>query len=470
MNHGLSRRTFLRGVGATLTLPWLGSLSRFGMAAAAEAAASEPAYSAAVKAVRAKVGEQPFQELLARLRKTNSDIKLKGLKTIRGVPDAGGTFLTGYPYTEFYDWDLYFENLYLSYYGVFPYCYTNLKEFLSRQRTDGYINRSLNKQRDRQHFKPFMAQLVVLGARQDNYDWLKESPAGATVTAPANGSYYNRLKLYLDKWFSYDGDQNGLPTWNSADAAGTDNQWSRAGQIGAFEVEGVDLAAYLVRELQAMAVIAGHLGEKADAQSFRDHAAKVNRLINEVFWDEKQGLYFDRNEKTKQPVPVKSATNFMPLFCGAPSDAQVKRIVKEHLTNENEFWLAYPVASYARIEPDYYQGSHLLPNGSHECNWRGSTWAPINYMIFQGLMRYGQIDVARELASRLFEMAVVKNPVLREYYNAETGEGLGQTNFWGFTALYYVMLLECELKFDASALEGKFRPIIPEELGIKYEA
>jgi len=452
---GLSRRTFLQGVGAAAALPCLAPLRGFAAEASPAAvatgtpppAAAEPAYSAAVKAVRAKVGEQPFQELLVRLRKTNADIKLKGLKTIRGVANAGGTFLTGYPYTEFYDWDLYFENLYLAYYGVFPYCYTNLKEFLSRQTADGYINRSLNKQRDQQHFKPFLAQLVVLGARQDkdNYQWLTTSPASgvdgvAKVTFPENGSYYNRLKKYLDKWFSYDGDKNGLPTWNSADAAGTDNQWSRAGQIGAFEVEGADLAAYLSRELQAMAVIAGHLGEKEDKQAFLDHVTKLNKLINDVFWDDKQGLYFDRNEKTNKQVPVKSATNFMPLFCGAPSDAQVKRMVKEHLTNEKEFWLAYPVASYAKTEPDYYQGSHRLPNGSNECNWRGSTWAPTNYMIFQGLMRYGQVDVARDLAGRLFEMAVVKNPMLREYYNAETGEGLGQTSFWGFTALYYVML------------------------------
>ncbi len=203
INCNLSRRTFLRGVGVTMTLPWLESLSRFGSASAAEAAAPEPAYSDAVKAVRAKVGEQPFQELLVRLRKTNSDIQLKGLKTIRGVPNAGGTFLTGYPYTEFYDWDLYFENLYLSYYGVFPYCYTNLKEFLARQTADGYINRSLNKQRDRQHFKPFLAQLVVLGARQDkdNYDWVKESPTGATVTVPANGSYSAASSCILTSGF-----------------------------------------------------------------------------------------------------------------------------------------------------------------------------------------------------------------------------------------------------------------------------
>ncbi len=69
----------------------------------------------------------------------------------------------------------------------------------------------------------------------------------------------------------------------------------------------------------------------------------------------------------------------------------------------------------------------------------------------------GIMDVAKDLAGRLFEMAVVKNPVLREYYNAETGEGLGQTNFWGFTALYYVMLLEHGAGYDASHLTKPFQ-------------
>jgi len=64
---------------------------------------------------------------------------------------------------------------------------------------------------------------------------------------------------------------------------------------------------------------------------------------------------------------------------------------------------------------------------------------------------------------------VVKNPMLREYYNAEDGSGLGQTQFWGFTALYYAMLLECHLKYDISSLEQPFRPIIPEELGVKFD-
>jgi hypothetical protein len=409
-------------------------------------AASTPA----AKTLYDQIGSSEWTELNHRLRTVNADIQAHGLRHIPGVE---GTFLTGYPYNEFYDWDLYFENLYLSYYGVWTYCFTNLKEFLNREQPDGYVNRSLIKQRDRQQFKPFLAQLAVLGCKQnhDDYEWLR-------------GNYYARLVKYLDKWFSYDSDHNGLPVWNSADAAGTDNQWSRGGALGAFEIEGVDLASYLIRELRAMSVIAAHLKLHADSAHFTRHAGQVVKLINATFWDEQQGMYFDRNEKTGKRVYVKSATNFMPLFAGAATHRRAERMIHEHLLNPDEFWLNYPVASYAKTEPDYYQGSH------HECNWRGPTWAPTNYMIFQGLRRYGYGADARELATRLFSMALVKNPVLREYYNAETGEGLGQTRFWGFTALYYGMLLESILGYDASTLEGRVEPIVTRELGVAFQA
>jgi putative isomerase len=409
-----------------------------------------PPATAAAKTLFNDIGASSWTELNHRLRAVNSDIQANGLRHIPGVE---GTFLTGYPYNEFYDWDLYFENLYLSYYGIWPYCFTNLKEFLNRQQPDGYISRSLIAQRDRQHFKPFLAQLAVLGCKQnhDDYEWLR-------------GNYYKRLGKYIDKWFSYDSDHNGLPVWNSADAAGTDNQWSRAGALSSFEIEGVDLASYLVRELRAMSVIATHLKLDADSKEFDRHADQLSEIMNFAFWDQKQGMYFDRNEKTGNRVYVKSATNFMPLFAGVAKPERARRMIHEHLLNPDEFWLAFPVASYAKTEPDYYQGSH------HECNWRGSTWAPTNYMIFQGLRAYGYQAEARELATRLFNMALLKNAVLREYYNAETGEGLGQTRFWGFTSLYYGMLLESILGYDASTLQKPVEPIVTRELGIQFQS
>ena len=402
----------------------------------------------AAKALHAQIGAAAYTELDHHLRTVNADLAVNGL---RRLPNIEGALLTGYPKNEFYDWDLYFENLYLSYYGVAPFCFTNLKEFLNREQPDGYVNRSLINRRDRQQFKPFLAQLAILGSRQagNSFEWLR-------------GNYYDRLATYLVKWFSYDGDHNGLPVWNSADAAGTDNQWSRAGALSSFEIEGTDLASYLVRELRAMAVIATELGLRDDATGYSRHADQLIQLINEYFWDDKRGIYFDRNEKTGKQVNVLSATSFTPLFAGACTHAQAKRMVNEHLLNPTEFWLTYPVASYAKTEPDYYQGSH------RECNWRGPTWAPTNYMIFHGLQNYGFHKEARDLAAKLFDMAVLKNPVLREYYNAETGEGLGQTRFWGFTALYYGMLLESELNYDASSLTQPILPIMSQNLGIQF--
>jgi hypothetical protein len=408
-------------------------------------------------AARAETGGTERALLIRRLAAINADIRAYGLRSIAGV--TGGPFLTGYPYNEFYDWDLYFENLYLSYFGVWPYCFTNLKEFLNRQDPDGYVNRSLIKRRDRQQFKPFLAQLAVLGGRQEPQAY-----------AQLRGNYYGRLQRYLDKWFSYDGDGNGLPTWNSADAAGTDNQWSRAGALASFSVEGVDLASYLVRELDAMAVIASALDLSADARHYRERAGELRRLIEATFWDERDGMYYDRNERTGQLVRVKSATNFMPLFCGAASNERARRTVKEHLLNPNEFWLPFPVASYARTEPDYYQGNHRLPNGGTECNWRGPTWAPTNYLIFQGLRRYGWHEPATELANRLYDLALHRNPVLREYYNAETGAGLGQTHFWGFTALYLGMTFEDRLGYDASSLTAPARPVLRESVDLPFES
>jgi putative isomerase len=450
----VTRRTMLVGSASLLGHEFIRRQSLAQAVATAVAAPSDAPVAApstaASKTLFNEIGAGSWTELNHRLRAVNADIQANGLRHIPGVE---GTFLTGYPYNEFYDWDLYFENLYLSYYGVWPYCFTNLKEFLNREQPDGYVNRSLIKQRDRQQFKPFLAQLAVLGCKQnhDDYEWLR-------------GNYYDRLVKYIDKWFSYDSDHNGLPVWNSADAAGTDNQWSRAGALSSFEIEGVDLASYLVRELRAMAVIATHLKLGADCKAFDRHADQLIEIMNFAFWDEKQGMYFDRNEKTGKRVFVKSATNFMPLFAGAATPERAKRTIHERLLNPDEFWLAFPVASYAKTEPDYYQGSH------NECNWRGSTWAPTNYMIFQGLRRYGYHAEARALATRLFNMALLKNPMLREYYNAETGEGLGQTRFWGFTALYYGMLLESILDYDASTLDKSVEPIVTRELDIKFQS
>lgn len=431
-------------VAVALVLTFTFALSQ----AAAEPPATQPGVAAAAEALRASLGDDLNLALRLRVEQVNRDIATNGI-----LPFAESTdkLLTGYAYHEFYDWDLYFENLYLSHFGQSAYCFTNLRMFLDRQQDDGFISRTLRHPRTRQMFKPFLAQIAVLGSTQRNdYQWLR-------------GRYYQRLGKYLDRWFKYDSDGNGLPVWNSADHSGMDNQVSRAGKMDAFEVEGVDLACYLVRELRAMAVIAQQLGLDADRAAFEQRAGKLADTINAVMWDDRDGFYYDRNEKTGQTVRVKSVAGFIPLWAGVASPQQARRLVDEHLHNPAEFWLAYPVACYARTEPDYYQGE-----GRGNCNWRGTTWVPTNYMIMHGLVRYGYRDLARELAYKTCRMALVENDTTREYYNGETGKGLGLNPFWGWSALAYVMPLELEMGYDPTEIGDPIRPATSEAMSIKW--
>jgi len=407
--------------------------------------------SEAASAVRERVGEQTWQRLLRRLAEVNRDIRTRGIRAYNYRADL----VTGYSYDEFYDWDLYFENLYLSHFGVSRYCRSNVEAFLDKQLACGFVGRSLINPRWRQHFKPFLAQIALLGSRQTGrFDWLGEI-------------YYERLRKYFDYWFWHqDFDKNGLCVWDSADHSGMDNQDRRAGGIYSMTVEGVDLNCYLVRELRAMAVIATALGRGSDAGEFAVHADALSTLINETLWDEADGFYYDRHERRGELVRVKSVAGFIPLWLGIVPSERAERLVREHLLNEGEFWIPYPVATWSKSEPDYVQ----VHENRGICNWLGTTWIPTNYMVFHGLRRQGFTDTARELAYKTFEL-VINEADTREYYDGENGVGQGLNPFWGWSALGYLMPLELEQGYDPTDLGNEaIRAMAAEDLGIEFPA
>lgn len=394
------------------------------------------------------------ERLASRLHEVNGHIRERGVGQgkAKGALWSGmnADLLTGYSYGEYYDWDLYFENLYLSHFGVSLYCRTNLEVFLDRQLACGFVARTLIEPRQRQHFKPFLAQIAVLGSRQfGSFAWLA-------------GKYYERLAKYLDYWRWFcDFDKNGLSVWDSADHSGMDNQVLRAGPLDTMSVEGVDLNCYLVRELDAMEWIARALDLPADSRKWAAEAAALRGAINDILYDEADGFYYDRDERTGALIRVKSASSFAPLWAGVADARRAGRLVG-HLTDPDEFWLAHPLASWARNEVGYYQQRR-----GFECTWMGACWVPINYMAAHGLMRYGYTDVAHALARKTFDMAL-NEITTREYYDAETGVGQGLNPFWGWSALAYTLPLELEACYDPTDLGTAIRPLAGEATDVRF--
>ena len=405
--------------------------------------------SEAASAVRERVGEQTWQRLLRRLAEVNRDIRTRGIRAYNYRADL----VTGYSYDEFYDWDLYFENLYLSHFGVSRYCRSNVEAFLDKQLACGFVGRSLINPRWRQHFKPFLAQIALLGSRQTGrFDWLGEI-------------YYERLRKYLDYWFWHqDFDKNGLCVWDSADHSGMDNQDRRAGENYSMTVEGVDLNCYLVREYQALSALATGIGLAAVAATFEAKATALSETINEVMWDEADGFYYDRYERKGEPVRVKSVAGFIPLWAGIVPPDRAERLVKDHLLNEEEFWICYPVATWSKSEPDYVQ----VLEDRNICNWLGTTWIPTNYMVFHGLRKQGFGDIAEDLAYKTFEL-VINEADTREYYDGESGVGQGLNPFWGWSALGYLMPMEFENEYDPTEIEEEtILPLAAQETGLRF--
>lgn len=368
------------------------------------------------------------QRMEARLRELKENIFHHGVRFYQGRE-----VVTGYMYEELYDWDLYFECLFLAYLGEPRFCRNNVEMFLDQQEESGFIPRTMGicYPKPRHHFKPFLAQTALLGCRQTgDYRWL-------------DGKYYQRLKQYLHYWFWHcDADKNGLCFWDGSDHSGMDNQALRLGHIGRMEYEGVDLNTYLVRELQAMEQLALALGREEDAGSFAVQAKTLEEQLNATFWDEAAGFYFDRSEITGQLNRLRTISGFLPLWLGSVPQDRARRLVEEHLVDPEQFWLKYPVATWAKDETGYYQERR-----GGECTWMGATWIPTNYMVFQGLRRHGFEEVAHQLASRTLEMMLAESTT-REYYNGETGAGQGLSPFWGWSSLGYVMALEDKLGYD----------------------
>jgi hypothetical protein len=400
----------------------------------------------ALKNFRKKIGNTRYSQLFTRLGEVNADIKNRG---VLFDSISKKELITGYEYGQFYDWDLYFENIYLSYYGISKFNFRNLEAFFMLQQSDGFIKRSFGPKDygKEDMFKPFIAQIVLLGSLHErNYQWAKDQ--------------YSNLKKYLEKWFSYDDDKNGLVYWpGGAYHSGMDNQFTRC--VG--KSEGADLNCYLVRELQAMAVISDKLGMAKEREEFLKRAKALSDLINKNLWDSADGFYYDRDELTGKLTKVKSVAGFTPLWAKIASKEQAKILVTKHLQNPEEFWVNYPLASYAKSEPDYYQ---KLKYG--ECNWRGPAWIPINYMVCHGLVKYGYKKIAIDLAYRTFDL-VLRNKNTREFFNSETGDGFGCNPFYGWSTLGYFLPLELEMGYDPTDIDNKQLQKLSEKLNINLE-
>jgi glycogen debranching enzyme len=112
-------------------------------------------------------------------------------------------------------------------------------------------------------------------------------------------------------------------------------------------------------------------------------------------------------------------------------------MMDEHYFNPGEFAGEWILPSIARNDP-LYEKQHY---------WQGRVWAPMNYLVYLGLQRFGLPDARTELADKSLKLLLKEwreHRHIHENYNANTGEGCdspSSDSFYHWGALLGVVAL-----------------------------
>jgi hypothetical protein len=124
-----------------------------------------------------------------------------------------------------------------------------------------------------------------------------------------------------------------------------------------YRQETVDLNCYAYADMQAMAAIAGILGESSARDRWLASAKKSRGEVLAKLWDPKTGFFYDRDAVTKQWSLIKTPTSFYPFWAGIGEKEHLPLF--KHLFNPAEFWTPYPLPTVSMDYPKLNELRHL---------------------------------------------------------------------------------------------------------------
>jgi len=201
-----------------------------------------------------------------------------------------------------------------------------------------------------------------------------------------------------------------------------------------FVVADVMVNVIYIENLRVLAELCLQVKDEAGAAIYIARAAKARDSLEELCWDETDGLYYDVNGKENQKLRVNTFTSLMPLLLADLAPKKVEALMA-HLLNPDEYWAEFPIPSTAMNHPTYRPetvGGNLV--------WRGPTWINSNWYLARGLMRHGRVDLARVIANQ--SILAMRKSGVREYYNPQNASGRGAPDFsWSTILLDLVMMV-----------------------------
>ncbi len=181
-----------------------------------------------------------------------------------------------------------------------------------------------------------------------------------------------------------------------------------------FTIEDLTFNSILIRANDHLRDIAASLRiELSDELQAR---MKLSAKTFEELWDPYTEQYYPRDFITHKLIKEPSIATLLPLYAGHITKERAGTLVRM-LENEHIFGPAYPIPS-TPLNSGWF---------NPQCYWQGPTWMNTNWLIIDGLRRYGFTTHAEALVESSLEL--VERGGFYEYFDPVSGSPLGSADF-----------------------------------------
>lgn len=193
-----------------------------------------------------------------------------------------------------------------------------------------------------------------------------------------------------------------------------------------FSIEDATFNAILIRANQHLKKIAKIVRYELPKELLE--SMEKTEKAYEALWDPYSSQYYSREFVSHRLLKTPSIATLLPLYGGAITKERAHQLVLL-LEDEHQFGANYPAPSVP-VNSDWFK-----PLGY----WQGPSWVNTNWMIIDGLRRYGFHDHAEALRESTLEM--VRRAGMWEYFSPINGSPAGAEDF-SWTAALVIDLLE----------------------------
>ena len=225
---------------------------------------------------------------------------------------------------------------------------------------------------------------------------------------------YNSGEKYI-KWLinNRDLDKDGLYEWGPYGIIENVRDWYNAVfQVSADrylnvdkedisdELECLDLTLMIIKETRSLSQMAKELGMNDASTAWKKIADITSQLVNEKMWDDSSKFYYSINKKDHsfkyltRDLRRMEIIGFLALWAEVAPRDRAEQLVK-HLLDSKKFWRKYGVPTLAADDPWY------TPYVDYCCKWNGPVWLLWDYMVLDGLKKYGYNKIANQLADKM---------------------------------------------------------------------